>query len=145
MESHLVLDDFLPYRISVLAAGMSQKLARIYGGRFGISIPEWRVLAHLSQAPRISVRDIHARVDMDKSKVSRAVMRLESAGNVDKQIDPIDRRLVVLSLTAKGKKLFSEIAALALVFEQEALSCLSLSDLATFKFAVSQLTAKLDK
>ena len=56
------------------------RFARRYGAESGISIPEWRVLAHLAEGGPVSVRDIHARVDMDKSKVSRAAARLEEAG-----------------------------------------------------------------
>ena len=59
------LDDFLPYLVNVLAARLSVELGAEYGRRFSISIPEWRVLAHLSQHERVSVREIYRRVEMD--------------------------------------------------------------------------------
>jgi hypothetical protein len=57
----LDLDRFLPYRLNVLASRVSADLARVYEHRFGISIPEWRVLAHLAQNGQISVREIYRR------------------------------------------------------------------------------------
>ena len=73
------LAGFLPYRLAVAARRTSEELARQYRSRFGISIPEWRVLVHLAQAGDVSVRDIEARVAMEKYMVSRAAKRLREA------------------------------------------------------------------
>jgi DNA-binding MarR family transcriptional regulator len=94
----------LPYRVAVTAGRLSREFSRVYQERFGLSRAEWRVMAHLSQEAEVSVREIHARVDMDKSKVSRAATRLEEAGIVTKRISDHDRRLVVLALTDKGPR-----------------------------------------
>lgn len=113
------LDTFLPYRLSVAAARVSRRFARLYEAELGISIPEWRVLAHLAQAGTVSVRDIHARVDMDKSKVSRAATRLEEAGLVAKLGHETDRRLVALSLTPAGEALMARLGTIAASFQAE--------------------------
>lgn len=114
-----VLDDFLPYRLSVAASRISRRFARRYAAETGISAPEWRVLAHLGQAGSVSVRDIHARVDMDKSKVSRAAARLEEAGLVRKEDHDKDRRLVALSLTTEGEALVARLGQIAAAFQRE--------------------------
>lgn len=121
LEDHLPfsLADFLPYRLSVLAGRLSREFSARYQDRFGISIPEWRVVAHLSQAGTVSVREIYEMVDMDKSKVSRAAARLEQAGYVEKKVNPQDRRLVELSLTIKGKDMMAELAELANTYQAE--------------------------
>lgn len=121
LEGHLPfsLADFLPYRLSVLAGRLSREFSARYQDRFGISIPEWRVVAHLSQAGTVSVREIYEMVDMDKSKVSRAAARLEQAGYVEKKVNPQDRRLVELSLTIKGKDMMAELAELANTYQAE--------------------------
>ena len=75
----LDLDSFLPYRLAVIAARVSKSMSVLYAEKFGISIAEWRVIAHLARSERVSVRDIHARVNLDKVKVSRAVSRLREA------------------------------------------------------------------
>lgn len=113
------LDDFLPYRLSVAAARVSRRFADLYGAESGISSPEWRVLAHLAQSGSVSVRDIHARVDMDKSKVSRAASRLEEAGLVQKLGHDADRRLVALSLTPEGQALMQRLGQIADAFQDE--------------------------
>jgi len=116
-----LLDEFLPYRLSVVAARVSRRFAALYEAESGISSPEWRVLAHLAQVGPVSVRDIFARVDMDKSKVSRAAARLEEAGLVQKTGDPQDRRLVALTLTGAGERLMARLGEIANAFQQELL------------------------
>ncbi|WP_138464586.1 MarR family winged helix-turn-helix transcriptional regulator [Poseidonocella sp. HB161398] len=113
------LDRFTPYRLSVAAERASEGLARLYRVRFGISVAEWRVLAHLEHSGNVSVRDIEARVALEKSKVSRAASRLEAAGLIAKAVDPADRRLVQLSLTPKGRALMAEMLPVALGFQEE--------------------------
>ncbi|WP_425074519.1 MarR family winged helix-turn-helix transcriptional regulator [Sagittula sp. S175] len=117
------LARFTPYRLAVAAEKTSEELSRQYRARFGISISEWRVLVHLAQpldgAATVSVRDIEARVAMEKSKVSRAASRLESAGLIVKAVDAGDRRLVRLGLTDKGRTLMAEILPLALAYQRE--------------------------
>ncbi len=115
------LDGFLPYQLTVLAGRMSRAFSERYRQKFGISIPEWRVVAHLSQTGPVSVREIFERVDMDKSKVSRAAARLEVAGYVTKRPHPEDRRLVELSLSDKGKAMMAELGPIADSFETEML------------------------
>jgi DNA-binding MarR family transcriptional regulator len=113
------LDEFLPYRLTVAAGRLSRDFAARYRERFGISIPEWRVVAHLAQSGRVSVREIHERVDMDKSKVSRAAQRLEAAGYVEKRVNAADRRLVELSLTPEGRAMMDELASVADAYQTE--------------------------
>lgn len=115
------LSAFLPYRLSVAAARVSRALARRYQDEFGLSIPEWRVLAHLSGSAGgpISVRDIEARADMEKSRVSRAVARLEAAGYLRKSAGPGDRRLLDLALTEAGQALMARLIPVALGYQAD--------------------------
>ncbi|MFC2967410.1 MarR family winged helix-turn-helix transcriptional regulator [Acidimangrovimonas pyrenivorans] len=116
------LADFLPYQLAVAAARVSRAFAERYRAEFGISIPEWRVLAHLAQAGAVSVREIHARVDMDKSKVSRAAQRLVEAGHVEKRPHAEDGRLIDLRLTPDGAALVARILPIATEFQRELVS-----------------------
>ena len=113
------LAAFLPYQLAVLAGRVSREFSAIYKERYGIGVAEWRVIAHLSQTSEtVSVREICEKVELEKSKVSRAVARLQARGLVAKQINADDRRLVELKLTAQGRKMISELADLATEFEQ---------------------------
>ena len=122
MPDPFVLDGFLPYRVAVTAGRLSREFSRVYQERFGLSRAEWRVMAHLSQEAEVSVREIHARVDMDKSKVSRAATRLEEAGIITKRISDHDRRLVVLALTDKGTAMMAELAEAAQAYQAQVMA-----------------------
>jgi DNA-binding MarR family transcriptional regulator len=113
------LDGFLPYRLSVAASRISRRFAALYGAEAGLSIPEWRVLAHLDRSGAVSVRDINARVHLDKSIVSRAASRLEEAGLLCKSGHDTDRRLVTLELTAEGRALMRRLGRIATAFQAE--------------------------
>lgn len=141
-DGGLDLDEFLPYLLNVLASRASNDLARVYAARFGISIPEWRVIAHLARNREVSVREIRRRVDMDKSKVSRAATRLEEAGLIEKRVNTGDRRLVKLSLSRKGRRLYEQIAPLALAYERRLLATLSPAEAAAFRALVDRLLAE---
>ena len=113
------LNAFTPYRLAVAAAQLSEDLSRQYKDRFGISIPEWRVLVHVSAGGQISVRDVETRAAMEKSKVSRAASRLVAKGYVEKTTNDHDRRLVQLQLTEAGRDLMKDLLPLAERFQQD--------------------------
>jgi len=43
-EGVLVLEAFLPYRLSVLSNTVSSRIAKSYAARFSLTVPEWRVM-----------------------------------------------------------------------------------------------------
>ncbi len=134
-----VLNDFLPYQLSVLSARISKEFSAHYRERFGISVSEWRIVAHLSQTEGpVSVREIFDRVNMDKSKVSRAASRLEKRGYVLKTKSRSDHRLVELSLSATGRDLIREMTPIALQFERVFLARLG-RDIIAFRAALETL------
>ena len=133
------LAAFLPYQLAVAAARVSRDFAEYYRTQFDLSIPEWRVLAHLSQAGTVSVREIHARVDMDKSKVSRAAARLEAAGHISKRGHPADRRLVELTLTDQGRDVVARILPLALRYQSRLEEQLGAEDTAVLRRALRKI------
>lgn len=118
------LTEFLPYQLASAAARVSRAFAERYRDEFGITIPEWRVLVHLAHSGSVSVREIHARVDMDKSKVSRAAQRLTDSGHVEKRPHAEDGRLIDLRLTPAGEALVSRILPIADEFQKELLAAL---------------------
>jgi DNA-binding MarR family transcriptional regulator len=129
------LSAFLPYQLAVASARISKGFAERYRAEFGLTIPEWRVLAHLAQSDAVSVREIHARVDMDKSKVSRAAARLESAGLIEKRENSGDRRLLDMRLTDKGRALIDRIVPIADAYQAEVLAQIG-ADADTFRRAL---------
>lgn len=117
-----VLKEFLPYQLAVLSTQISREFSERYREKHGISISEWRILAHLSQTKKpVSVREIFCQVAMDKSKVSRAASRLHQRGLLKKTQNRSDRRLVELSLSDAGSQMVRKLTPSALEYEQEVL------------------------
>ena len=115
-EPLLILEQFLPYRLNVLAGVVSNALAAIYEERFGLSIPEWRVIATLGQYGVRTARDIAAHAVMHKSTVSRAVSALEARGLLAREANPDDMREELLALTREGRRVYEALAPEALAF-----------------------------
>lgn len=121
----LDLDGFVPYRLSVLTNRVSSAIARHYSDRFGLSIPEWRVMAVLGQTPGLSARQVAERTAMDKVQVSRAVQALLTAGRLKREAHEHDGRIAHLSLSARGQAIYNQVVPLAVALERQLLSVLS--------------------
>lgn len=124
-SGELMLERFLPYRLSVLSNRVSQALARFYAERFALSVTEWRVLAVLACHPDISANEVAERTAMDKVAVSRAVRRLLASGRLLRNIDRGDRRRSRLRLSARGEAIYRQVAPLAIDFERRLLGLLA--------------------
>ena len=135
----LDLDRFIPYRLSVLSNRVSNAIARQYSERFGLSIPEWRVMAVLGGTSGLSAREVAARTEMDKVQVSRAVAGLVHGKRVQKQTDGADARVTRLSLSANGRAIYDEIAPLALQLEQQFLDTLTPDERRSFDALLTKL------
>ena len=142
MKSELILEDFLPYRLSILSNTVSNTIATAYNKRFGLSIPEWRVIAVLGRFPGLSAVEVAERTLMDKVAVSRAVTKLINSGRVDRQIADADRRRSILRLSADGRQVHDEIAPLALKFEEDLLHGLSEDEIRTLSVIMERLLAR---
>lgn len=121
----LVLEEFLPYRLSILSNRVSRAIARRYAKTFDLTIPEWRVIAVLGRRPGLTAKEIAEATEMDKVAVSRAVARLIVAGRVTAKPDPNDARRQLLSLTRDGESVHARIAPIALASEERLLAALS--------------------
>lgn len=120
----LVLEDFLPYRLSILSNRVSRAIAARYAKTFDLTIPEWRVIAVLSRRPGLTAKEIAEATEMDKVAVSRAVAKLMNARRVRALADAEDARRQRLHLTAQGEDVHARIAPIALASEQKLLSAL---------------------
>jgi len=138
-QARLELERFIPFRLSQLTNMVSNDLAAQYRTRFGISIPEWRVMAGLGHLGQASAGEVAAHGSMDKVKVSRAVARMLEAGLITRETDPRDNRASILRLSRRGRRIYDRIAALALAWEQQFLSPLSASEVAQLDDMLARL------
>ncbi|PCI47487.1 MAG: MarR family transcriptional regulator [Alphaproteobacteria bacterium] len=144
-KNNLVLENFLPYRLSYLTNIISRKLSRLYSGKFNISPHEWRILANLNRYPHISAAETGERTAMDKVTISRAIKSLCDMGLVHKIFSKEDRRRSVLSLTREGKDIYRQIEPLVTGYENSLLSSLNHQELSQLDHLLNKLTDHVTK
>jgi DNA-binding MarR family transcriptional regulator len=142
MNEALNLEEFLPYRLSVLSHTISTTIAKAYEAKFGVSIPEWRVIAILGRFPGLSAVEVADRTMLDKVAVSRAVTKLIKNGRIDREFADADRRRSILQLSDDGQQVHDEIAPLALAFENELLQGIGAENFETFNVVLERLLGK---
>lgn len=141
----LQLDEFLPYRLSVLTNTVSRALARSYEERFGLSIPQWRVVAVLGRESDLSASEVVERTVMDKVTVSRAVASLLADGRIVRETDPEDRRRILLRLSPAGRSIYRRIVPLARTYERSLLRALDAGERAQLDDLLTRLTRRADR
>lgn len=139
----LDLQRFVPFRLNRLAAEVSADLARIYGARHGLDVAEWRVLATLAAGEPRTAGFVARSTRTHKTRVSRAVARLEALGLVERAGEGDDRREVPLRRTAAGRALCEELVPLVLARERELLACLGPEERRCFLGALGKLERAL--
>lgn len=120
----LSLDTYLPYRLSVASNKVSALIAKAYEVRFGLSVPQWRVLVILSEGVALSQKDLVARSVMDKVTISRAVAALVTRGLLVRANRAHDRRVDNLSLSEAGQAIVAEVMPVALDFEAKLIAAI---------------------
>ena len=127
------LQLFLPYLLNQAAEASSLGFARVYKERYGLLRTEWRVLFHLGLYGRMTARDIGAKAGIHKTKISRAVQRLEARRYLVRQRDDTDRRMEHLELTEKGRIVYEDLHDVARHYESALLADLSKEEVHTLR------------
>lgn len=121
----LELENFLPYRLSILAQIVSESLHDLYAGPFDLSVTQWRVMAALGRFAPLTASELVQRIVMDKVAVSRAVSALMERGLVERATDRSDRRRASLRLSSRGRALHARIVPIALAYERRLYTALA--------------------
>jgi DNA-binding MarR family transcriptional regulator len=141
----LDLFRFVPFRLNRLAAEVSAALSSEYQQRYGLDIPEWRVLATLGfRNDACSAQYIAHCTRTHKSTISRAVTALMERQLVERVENEDDRREFALRMTRKGKALYQELIPRLLRKEREILSCLSAQERRDFALMLGKIEQSLD-
>ena len=141
----LKLEHFLPYRLNVAASLVSQALSRIYGDRYGIGVPEWRVVVTLGQHGLMTGKAIGSHSNMHKTKVSRAVALLEKRKLIARRPNRADLREAFLVLTPAGRAMYDDLAPIALDFASRLSEAVDTADRAAFERAIDRLIERSAK
>ena len=140
-ERSLRLDEFIPFRLSFTSNLVSDTIARTYQSLFGLSIPEWRLVAVVAETGGVSQGAIGGRTRMDKVTVSRAAIALVERGLMVREGNPGDKRSHLLKLTEAGKELYRAVAPKALDLERRIFESFSAEELEGFVTMLRRIDA----
>jgi DNA-binding MarR family transcriptional regulator len=144
-SERLDLFKFAPFRLNRLAAEVSAALASDYRERYGLDIPEWRVLATLGfRNEACSAQYIAHCTRTHKSTISRAVTALMTRQLIERVENEDDRREYRLRMTRRGSALYEELIPRLLRKEEDILSCLSPREQKDFSVMLGKIEQSLD-
>lgn len=136
------LEKFLPYLLNQAAEASSLAFQQVYKDRYGMLRNEWRVLFHLGIFGQMTASDISRRAGLHKTKISRAVSKLEARRFLTREKDQHDRRIEHLRLTKAGKAAYTELRDVAQSYDAALLAELSAHDADQLKTMLIKLAGR---
>jgi DNA-binding MarR family transcriptional regulator len=132
------LESYLPYRLTAAAQAVSRLISGAYQARFNLTLPQWRLMAVLIEAP-ISQSEAAARLSLDKAAVSRASHLLIQRGLAVRTLDGIDGRSHALTLTPAGCALYDQVNPAAAGYERALSKTFTAEEIRHFKSMLARL------
>ena len=130
---------YLPYHLTFPVGAISRVLAEAMHSRFGLKSAHWRIMSLLGSQGPVSTRDLAKYLSTEKSAISRATSELITRGYVLRVIHPLDRRLLMLHFSPKGKRLFEQMSAVALDYEDALLRHVTPEEVAALDAVLGKL------
>lgn len=134
------LEQFLPYLLNQAAEASSLAFQQVYKDRYGMLRNEWRVLFHLGMYGEMTAREIALRAKLHKTKISRAVSKLEARRFLTRTRDNADRRVEHLNLTASGVAAFEDLRQVAKRYDAALVADLSQEETAHLRNLLARLS-----
>ncbi len=133
------LQNFLPYLLNQAAEESSLAFQQVYRDRYGMLRTEWRVLFHLGLYGRLTAKEIGQRSKMHKTKISRAVQRLEERRFLTRAPDESDRRQEYLDLTGQGQAAYRDLHGVAQNYDSALSATLTPAEERVLRIALRKL------
>ncbi|GHA13723.1 MarR family transcriptional regulator [Arenicella chitinivorans] len=140
----LTLERYLPYRLATLSNRISGIIAQTYKDKFGLSVTEWRIMAVLGEYPGASADEVSAKIQIEKSIVSRSLQKLLARHLVVREVDSADRRRQNLALTKTGADVYRQIVPVSYDYEDQLLTCFNAEEQALFEALLDRLYDQTD-
>ncbi len=128
-------------------AETSRTIRRYYDERtapLGVTTPQWRVIAWVGHEPGMKQVELADRLDLEPITIGRAIDRLERRGLIERQPDPVDRRVWRLVLTKEGEPIFEKLKNLAERMAARAFAGFSDEELETLHASLTRIRENLD-
>lgn len=136
------LEQFLPYLLNQAAEASSLEFQQVYKDRYGMLRNEWRVLFHLGMYGQLTASEIATRAGLHKTKISRAVSKLETRRFLTRDRDGQDRRVEHLKLTAAGRAAYTDLCGVAQRYDVALLEGMTAEDAARLKAMLTALAQR---
>lgn len=131
---------FLVHEVARLLKRRFEDEARIHG----VTLPQWRALAEISNSEGISQVSLANAVDTDPMTMSGILDRLEKRGLIERYVDPNDSRAKLARMTAEGDELVTMARNVGLAMYENALAGLSEADLETVRRGLTHIRNNLN-
>jgi DNA-binding MarR family transcriptional regulator len=141
----LPLTQRFGYRLSIISRALAQHMVLYVGREFGLNLAEYRILTVLADRDSSSIKDIAAPTSLDKAHVTRALANLFERGMATQVVDPDDRRLRVVELTAAGRAVVAAALPFSLERHERLERCLTATELRIFSKALAVLTDEAER
>lgn len=109
---------------------------------WGLTVPEWRVLACLSDAEGLAVTELAAMSIMKQPRLTKLLDRMEVLGLIERRPDGRDRRRVLIHPTADGRRKVAPVLAAAKAHEAGVLAPFTGDERALIKHALDLLIGR---
>jgi DNA-binding MarR family transcriptional regulator len=138
-----IIRDLISYRLHVVANLLSRGAELRYRREFGVSLWEWRTLAHLgAESEPLSLNELARFAGIHKSQMSRVVAGLTERGLVLRAADEDDARGVRLTLSKAGRKLYRDLIGAASERDEVFRRCLTKDETEAFNSVLAKLTGQ---
>jgi DNA-binding MarR family transcriptional regulator len=144
MTKKMRLREFLPYQLSITSNAVSGRIALEYRTRFGLNVPEWRVMAVLGDSGPLTQRDLTRLTLMDKVAVNRACKGLEERGLASRRPNAQDGRSHLLELSEAGLRTHDEIMPLALEMERRLFANFTSDEIDQFRTMLDRIRGEVE-
>ncbi|MFY9210635.1 MAG: MarR family winged helix-turn-helix transcriptional regulator [Aestuariivita sp.] len=142
-DSPSFVGDYLLYLLAAVsdrASGQFHDHVRLDGLR----VPEWRVLACLSDEDGAMVTELARLSLLEQSRLTRIIDQMAAKGLVSRGADPADARRVRVFLTRHGRALATRLVDDAQAHEKGLLALLTEQEAAVLKPVLKALLARLE-
>ena len=112
--------------------------------RHGLRLPQYAVLAALSDFGALAPHELATRLRADRSHISGYVDALVQRGWVRREPDPADRRRLTVTLTATGAALLADLTEAAAASQRTFLHGLSVTEQRTLVTLLAKVIASAD-
>jgi DNA-binding MarR family transcriptional regulator len=144
-DIRLDLEERSFYRFSILATQINRSVTRAYVKKYGPPANAWKILAVLNKFKTQSASDLKHHTTLEMDKITRIVDHLVERGFVLRKQDQLDRRRVVISLSALGRRATKYLEETIATMEREFLSALDATERQRLYDLLERLKSRADQ